>query len=72
MGCGESVLVIWRWAQKVDRMSLSSLRAVGRPSCVVRGAWEPAEVTRVLRRKARVLVCVGASERRCVRVVMLL
>ena len=72
MGCGDSVWVMWRWARKVDMMCLSSLRAVGRLSCVVRGEWEPAEVTRVLRRKARVLVCVGASERRCVRVVMLL
>ena len=72
MGCGESVRVMWRWVQKVDRMSPSSLSAVGRWSCVVRGAWEPAEVTRVLRRKASVFVCVGASERRCVLVVMLL
>ena len=72
MGCGESVLVMWRWVRKVDRISLSSLSTVGRCSCVVRGAWKPAEVTSVLRRKASVLVCVGASKRRCVLVVMLL
>ena len=72
MGCGESVLVMWRWVRKVDRITTSILSAVERGSCVVRGAWEPTEVTRVLRRKASVLVCVGASERRCVRVVILL
>ena len=72
MGCGESVLVMWRWVRKVDSIAPSILSAVERGSCVVRGAWEPAEVTRVLRRNASVLVCVGASESRCVLVVMLL
>ena len=72
MGCGKSILAMYRWVWKVERIAVSTLSAVERRSCVVRGAWEPVEVTRVLRRNASVFVCVGARERRCILVVMLL
>ena len=56
----------------MKRILASTLRTVESGSWVVRGAWDPADVTRVLRKKARVLVWVGPMERRCVLVVMLL
>ena len=63
---------MWRWVLKVGRIAVSTLSAVERGGCVVRGAWEPAEVMRVLRRNARVFVWVRAMDRRCVLAVMLL
>ena len=68
----EHVMVMWRWVLKVGRVAVSTLSAVERGSCVVRGAWEPDEVTRVLRRNDSVFVCVGARESMCILVVMLL